>query len=80
MNEIKIFAKRGTSEKFAFPCERNSQIVTVMETLNRKFGGDWVYIDDCKMAEGIHFEDAEIYNGFDNREGRYSGAIRNLFK
>ena len=69
-----IFAKRGTTEKTIIPMFR-SEIHDTMVSLNRQYGGDWVFCEALKPGEGIKFTDTSVYRGFSPNIKRYSDAI-----
>lgn len=68
---IRIFAKQGTDEKVLFVC-KSYQVNDTQHFLNQKYGGNWVWIEELKMNEMFLCKDGAIYEGFDNRDGRYA--------
>lgn len=77
---LRIFAKVGTDEKIAVMCYHN-QAVSVMALLNKKYGCDWLPVDNVMSCiEGIKFSDGEVYKGFEADKDRYSPAIIQLVK
>lgn len=52
----------------------------VMESLNKKFGGSWVRVDQMHgNGEIITFTDDMVYQGFNEKIDRYSTAIQKLY-
>jgi hypothetical protein len=74
-----IFAKKGTNEKVLLPVPKKF-IVLAMVQLNRKRGGDWVYVERLKPGEGIVFSDGMTYKGFDGVSERYCDKIEMLYE
>jgi len=68
---IRIFAKQGTDEKVLFVCQR-FQVNDVQKYLNEKYGGNWLYVEDLRINEMFLCKDGLVYEGFDNRDGRYA--------
>lgn len=69
-----IFGQLGTVNKVVLPCFEG-QIQTAMQSLNKQYGGDWVYCEALKPGEGIKFTDTQPYKGFHPSIQRYSDAI-----
>jgi hypothetical protein len=69
-----IFGQLGTANKVFFPCFEG-QIQQAMQSLNKQYGGDWVYCEALKPGEGIKFTDTQVYRGFSPNIKRYSVAI-----
>lgn len=75
---LRIFAKVGTDEKAAVNCSQN-EVPQVNTLLGRRFGGEWVLVDQCHgLIECIHFTDGMIYKGFNPVIERYSPLLKQL--
>ena len=77
---LKIFAKKGTSEKAIVACLRKEVRSTLVD-LNEKFGGEWIPVDELNaMSEILCFNDGLEYTGFggNTEDGRYCKGIENL--
>jgi len=62
-----IFAKLNTTERvvvFLNPFE-NKDIPFI---LNKKYGGDWVKVNELCLGDILKFDSEEVYQGFDNRD------------
>lgn len=75
---LKIFAKRGTSEKVLTVCSQE-QVREIQHLLNAKCGGSWVWIEKLSSSsEMLFFNDGKVYEGFDGRNSRYVQGIKQL--
>lgn len=74
-----ILANHRTKERVVCQIGLREEIGGLMKALNKKLGGDWVYIQDLKPYQAAPFEAAKPYLGFDNNpEDDYCGNIINL--
>lgn len=71
---IKIFAKKGTTEKVAIMCE-SPQIEIVQMILNRRLKGDWYFVDIVQSHEILLFQDGLKYDGFSPDQERYCDGV-----
>ncbi len=74
---LKIFAKRGTTEKALISVPREF-VVEAIKALNKKHGGNWVLVDKIKPGELLLFDDGLQYLGFHGKDERYCSGINKI--
>ena len=74
---LKIFAKKGTSEKVIIDAPREF-VKDIQIYLGKHLGGDWLLVDDIHPGEFVHFSDTQEYNGYNPSIDRYSDAIKTI--
>lgn len=74
---VKIFAKQGSDEKALVVCQID-QVVSVMKALTEKYDGNWLFVDKVNPGELLHFNDGQIYRGFNPSIERYSPLIETV--
>lgn len=76
--KVNIYAKYGTKEKALVPFPDGSNSRDVQILLTRKFGGEWLLVDNLKSGEILSFSDNTEYRGFSPDFKRYSDAIQKI--
>jgi hypothetical protein len=72
---LKIFAKYGTDKKVLMMCP-TKQVGDVLTILNKKYGGNWVWVDKLHgYNEILCFNDGLKYLGFHGMDERYCKGI-----
>lgn len=72
---IVILARVDTTERVVTQIGNSSEISTLQGKLREALGGEWVWVQDLKQSQFIHFDCAEVYQGYDGREGyNYCGS------
>ncbi|MBN2521389.1 MAG: hypothetical protein JXB17_12825 [Bacteroidales bacterium] len=74
---LKIFAKLGTNKKILICCKRED-VHIVQGKLNKKYPGDWIWVDNINQNELLKFNDSKVYRGFDGVTDRYCGNIEKI--
>lgn len=71
---LRVYAKLGTTEKVITFVYKDT-IAEVQKQLNKRYGGEWIFVEMLHPAEGIKFDDGMLYKGFNPKIKRYSKAI-----
>lgn len=72
---LRVFAKLETDEKAAVFCGFGESHM-VMCLLKKKFGGDWVPVQDVHRGiECIKFNDGQVYKGFSPDIEKYCSNV-----
>lgn len=72
---IVIMARVDTTERVVTQIQSGKEIQPLQVKLRESLGGEWVWVQDLKQSEFIHFDCGEVYEGYDGREGyNYCGS------
>lgn len=75
---IKVFAKKGTSEKMLVPYHNRIDFRELYKYINKEYGGTWVFVETVELGERVIVDDGVVYNGYTGNQDRYISQVDKL--